>query len=299
MAGISFPALPPPSLPSLVPAILPAAGVPVGAVAPVAPLAPLALLQAELDALPLPMGGAQPAPLPAAAGDAPDNAAMRPDQAIMARQLTWPAPDGGALASSWRGMVRNYGTQLTARELRARDGQLPATLLLGSQGGFPPDAQAMRMLRQSDLLNPPMDAWRFTVHAGSAQDQHLRVVEDEPEQGRHGRRRGRAALRLELVLADGSVVTVQAQPVADGLLLELCAPGRAAMLRLHALQPELAAAIGRAGLRVLRWTYRDSLPEGRIHARLPSTEAATALSLPVFRAMAELALLLPTGAPRV
>jgi hypothetical protein len=30
-----------------------------------------------------------------------------------------------------------------------------------------------------------------------------------------------------------------------------------------------------------------------VHARLPSTEAAAALSLPVFRAMAELALLLP------
>ena len=48
-----------------------------------------------------------------------------------------------------------------------------------------------------------------------------------------------------------------------------------------------------SGLRVLGWAWRDSLPEGRVHARLPSTEAAAALSLPVFRAMAELALLLP------
>jgi hypothetical protein len=44
---------------------------------------------------------------------------------------------------------------------------------------------------------------------------------------------------------------------------------------------------------VLGWTWRDSLPQGRVHARLPSTEAAAALSLPVFRAMAELALTLP------
>jgi hypothetical protein len=258
----------------------------------VAAAAPVALLEAQAEALPLPLptagGPAAPAlPQP----DAAESAAMRPDQLMMARQLTWPTPDGGALASAWRGMVRNYGFQVVTRELQARAGQLPAALLLAGQGA----EQTARGLRQQEL-NPPFDAWRFTVHAGSPRDQHLRVVEGEPgpqQQGR--RRRARAGLRLELVLDDGTVVTVQAEPVADGVKLELCAPGAHALARLRELQPQLDAAVRRAGLRVLGWTWRDVLPGDRAHARLPSAEAAAALSLPVFRAMAELALLLPAG----
>jgi hypothetical protein len=215
---------------------------------------------------------------------------------MMARQLTWPTPDGGALASAWRGMVRNYGVQVVARELQARTGQLPAALLLAGQHGQPGE-QAPRGMRP-DPQATPFDAWRFTVRAGQARDQHLRVVEGEPEpqqarqqQGR--RRRARAGLRLELVLEDGTVVTVQAEPVAEGVKLELCAPGPRALARLRELAPQLEAAVLRAGLRVLGWTWRDALPDGQAHARLPSAEAASALSLPVFRAMAELALLLP------
>lgn len=280
MASFSFPALP---SPLAVPALPPA---PVG---PVTAVAPVALLQAELDALPLPQ--AQPASiLPAqGAADAPDGAAMRPDQVMMSRQLSWPTPDGGALASSWRSMVRNYGTQLATREQQARAGQLPAAVLLSGQLG-PQDA---RILRQADLLAAPNDAWRFTVHAGSAQDQHLRVVENGPEQQQRRRRQGRAALRLELVLADGSVVTVQAEPFADGVRIALWAPDARTLERLRALQPQLEAAVGRTGLRVLGWAWLERPPEGNVHARLPSAEAASALTLPVFRAMAELALLLP------
>ena len=55
----------------------------------------------------------------------------------------------------------------------------------------------------------------------------------------------------------------------------------------------LAQQATRAGLKVLGWRYRDTLPAGRAHARLPSIEAAAMLGLPVFRAMAELALTLP------
>jgi hypothetical protein len=272
MASFSFPALTQPVVPASAPGALPAA--PVDAVAAAVPVA---LLQAELEALPLPLPSAQPAPaLPALpAGDAlPDAAAMRPDQVVMARQLTWPNPDGGALAASWRGMVRSYGTQLVARAIQAsqQHGQsLPGALLQSGLDG--------RVLRQADLATLPPDAWRFTVHAGGPQAQ---------------RRRRRAALRLELVLADGTVVTVQAEPLADGVMLEVCTPDPETLLHLRALQPQLEEAVRRSGLRVLGWTWSDTLPEGRVHARLPSTEAAAALSLPVFRAMAELALLLPS-----
>jgi hypothetical protein len=280
MASLSFPALPLPIVPVAPP-------LQVGAVAAAMPVA---LLQEQADALPMPLAQSQPAqPAPA---DAPDGAAMRPDQVIMARQLSWPSQDGGTLASSWRSMVRNYGTQLATREQQARSSQLPAVLLLSGQLS----GQDARVPRQADQAAIPADAWRFTVHAGDARDQHLRVVQGDPDQARNRRRRGRAALRLELVLADGSVVTVQAEPVADGVLLELCARDRATVDRLQELQPRLEAAIRGAGLRVLGWKYRDTLPEGRVHARLPSAEAASALSLQVFRAMAELALLLPAGA---
>jgi hypothetical protein len=287
MASFSFPALTQPVVPASAPGALPAA--PVDAVAAAVPVA---LLQAELEALPLPLPSAQPAPaLPALpAGDAlPDAAAMRPDQVVMARQLTWPNPDGGALAASWRGMVRSYGTQLVARAIQAsqQHGQsLPGALLQSGLDG--------RVLRQADLATLPPDAWRFTVHAGGPQAQHLRVVGEEEQAQKPQRRRRRAALRLELVLADGTVVTVQAEPLADGVMLEVCTPDPETLLHLRALQPQLEEAVRRSGLRVLGWTWSDTLPEGRVHARLPSTEAAAALSLPVFRAMAELALLLPS-----
>ena len=279
MASFSFPALLPPlAVPSLPP-------MPVGAFTAVAPVA---LLQAELDALPLPQS--QPATvLPAPAAESADAAAMRPDQVIMSRQLNWPTPDGGTLASSWRGMVRNYGTQFATREQQARAGQVPAAILLSGQ----PIADA-RVLRQAELLTTPQDAWRFTIHANGARGQHLRVVQGEPEQQpERRRRRARAALRLELVLADGSIVTVQAEPVADGVRIEVWAQDSRTLERMRTLQPELEAAVRRTGLRVLGWKYVEILQDGPVHARLPSAEAASALSLPVFRAVAELALLLP------
>jgi hypothetical protein len=257
----------------------------------VAAVAPAALL-ADMDALPLPLPGSQAVQAQAAqagADGAQDGAAMRPDQVMMSRQMNWPNQDGGTLATSWRGMVRGYGAQLVNRELQARPGQLPTALLLAGQLG----GQDPRVLRQPEQQQSPLDAWRFTVHAGSPKDQHLRVVEqDQPSQEKR-RRRPRAALRLELVLLDGTVVTVQAEPLADGVRLELCAPDERSLARLRALQPELEQAVNRAGLRVLGWKYRDSLPMGPAHIRLPSADAAAALSLPVFRAMAELALVLP------
>jgi hypothetical protein len=281
MVSVSFPALPPPLIPST------AGPSPVGSVAAVTPVA---LLQAELDALPLP--GAQPAPVLPNAADGQIGAAMRPDQVLMSRQLSWPNQDGGALAASWRSTVQNYGAQVEAREQQARAGRLPSAVLMTGQFAQAGGVDA-RVLRQSDMLGATADAWRFTVHAGTPQDQHLRVVERDPEQQQNRRRRGRAALRLELVLADGSVVMVQAEPLADGVLIELCAPDAALLGRLRELEPQLENAIRRSGLRVLAWRYRDTLPDGQVHARLPTAEAASALSLPVFRAMAELALLLP------
>jgi hypothetical protein len=100
-------------------------------------------------------------------------------------------------------------------------------------------------------------------------------------------------LRLELALADGTRVTVQAEPQPGGVVLELCTEDASALAMLKQLQPALEAALERAGVPVLRWKFRASLPAGTAHASMAATDAATALTLPVFRAMAEMALLLP------
>jgi hypothetical protein len=278
MASFSFP-----------PLVLPAASsapLPPGAVEAVEAAVPVALAQAELEPLPFAQQLDEPARANAApAQDLPDAAALRPDQASLARQMTWPTQDGPALARAWRSMVNHYGAQLVGREQQSRPGLLPSVFL---QSGHDP-----RVLREQSQDNLPPDAWRFTVQAAAARAQHLRVVEGEPEPVLGRRRRARAALRLELVLADGTVVTVQAEPFAEGVRLEMCASDRDGVARLRELQPQLQQAVERAGLRVLGWRYRDTLPAGRVHARLPSIEAASMLGLPVFRAMAELALTLP------
>lgn len=271
--------------PLVAPATPAASPLPVGPVVPAA-AAPAALL-AEMETPPLPgtqVQVAQGAPTPA--DGMPSGAAMRPDQVLIARQLTWPSQDGGTLAIAWRNLVRSYGAQIVSRDVLARPGQLPTAMLLAGQ-----DPRAPHLADQRAV---PFDAWRFTVHAGSPRDQHLRVVQQDPgSQPQQRRRRSRAALRLELVLADDTVVAIQAEPVANGVRLELWAPNSATLARLRALQSELEAAVVRAGLRVLAWKYRDNLPPDNMHIRLPSADAALALSLPVFRAMAELALVLP------
>jgi hypothetical protein len=266
--------LPPPTTPALQ----------VGAVSPLAAVA-FAAAAAEL---PLPQS--QPIPLaPAGTGATAqgDGAAMRPDQVFMSRQMTFPQADGRTLAGNWRAMVGNYGATLTERELRARGGALAPALLLAGQEGRTPG-------RTLDGQLLPADAWRFTVHAGSAQAQHLQVLRKGADGSGGRRRQPRAALRLELELLDGTHVAVQVEPVPDGVAIEMAAPDAAALARLRALQPALDAAVERAGLVVVRWSFRTGIvPSAPAHALLAAEDAAEVLTLPVFQAVAELALMLP------
>lgn len=271
------------SIPSIVP-LLPPATPPLN-VGAVAAAAPVALAPFDAGEVPLPSSQLLPqAPAGVTPESSGESAAMRPDQVFLARQMSYPVADGQRLAASWRSMVRTYGDQLADRALRLHAGQLPPAVLAASQEG--------RILRQPDGALPP-DAWRFTVHAGGARDQHLDVIQDEAD-GPSGRRRhARAALRLELELDDGTMVVLQVEPIPGGLALELCAPDAPALARLKALQPVLEDAVQRAGLKVLRWRYRDRLPLASSHARLQAGDVVQVLTLPVFRAVAELALALP------
>ena len=172
---------------------------------------------------------------------------MRPDQVFMSRQLVFPQ-DGRLLAGHWRALVGNVGATLAERELRARGGALPAALLAGT-----PDARVPGRALEAHVL--PADPWRFTVHAGSAREQHLQVLRKGPDGQSGRRRRPRAALRLELELADGTQVAVQVEPMPGGVAIEMAVPDAQALARLRALQPVFEAAVERAGLVVLRWSF--------------------------------------------
>lgn len=272
------------TIPSIVPLLPPT--VPPLRAAGIAALAPVAFAAAESQpALP------QSTPLPNPAGAGPgaeqgDGAAMRPDQVFMSRQLVFPQ-DGRLLAGNWRAMVGNVGATLAERELRARGAALPAALLLNAQDGRVPG-------RALDAQVLPADPWRFTVHAGSAQAQHLQVLRKAADGQSGRRRRPRAALRLELALADGTHVAVQVEPMPGGVAIDMAAPDAATLARLRTLQPAFDAAIKRAGLAVLRWSFLHGvLAEGSAHASLGAEDVADVLTMPVFRAVAEMALLLP------
>jgi hypothetical protein len=266
--------------------LLPPAPLPLQAGA-ISPIAAVAFAAAEAE-LPLPQSQPLPAaPVASGAAEQGIGAAMRPDQVFMTRQMIFAQTDGGTLAGNWRAMVGSYGANLVERDLRARGGALaPALLLAGQEGRTPGRALDGQIL--------PADAWRFTVHAGSAQAQHLQVLRKGADGGNGRRRQPRAALRLELALFDGTHVAVQVEAVPGGVAIEMAAPDASALARLRALQPALDAAVERAGLVVVRWSFRVGImPAGAAHAMLAADDVADVLTLPVFRAVAELALMLP------
>lgn len=217
-----------------------------------------------------------------------DSASMRPDQLFIARQLAWPALDGATLAASWRGMVSTYGLQLAALQQQAAGHHLPGALLMSGQ--FPATQQA-----QQPALQWHPDAWRF-VTPGPARPMTLRVLPGGPDQAPGRRRRGRAALRVELTLEDGMRGTVQLEVLPEGVMMELAAPYTSSLELMRAALPGLRAAIDRAGLTLVRTTLRHALSPAR---PMTDTNSAAALPAPLFRAMADVALLLAMPAAPV
>lgn len=221
-------------------------------------------------------------PAAAGAGSLVDNTSMRPDQLFMARQLAWPAFDGATLAAAWRGMVSTYGQQLATLQQQGAGQHVPGALLMSGQ--FPATQQAA----QQPALQWHPDAWRF-VTPGPGRPMTLRVLAGGPDQPPGRRRRGKAALRVELTLEDGMRATVQLEALPEGVMMELAAPYTGSLELLRAALPGLREAIARAGLTLVRTTLRHALAPGR-----PVNDPASAATLPValFRAMADVALLL-------
>jgi hypothetical protein len=266
---------------------------------PVAPLAPLSLLPTALSTAPsIALAPALPVavPVPAAAhgaGAPPtlaataglyDGAAMRPDQVFMARQLAWPALDGAALAAAWRGMVRSYAAQVALAQQYALGQQLPGPLLMAAlHPGGPARAPA------APLWHP--EAWRFVLPGAHGQQLALRVLDGIKDPPPARRKRARAALRLELTLADGQRATLQLEWSGAGAVLELTAEEAPAVLQLQQALPVFRHAIEQAGLALARSGVRQGTSPARALQHY-SAEVDAALPPALFRAMAELALLL-------
>ncbi|CDG82575.1 hypothetical protein [Janthinobacterium agaricidamnosum] len=241
---------------------------------------PAQLSQQALDSL-----AASVKPDPGAT--ARDSSAMQANQVFFTRQLVWRPPDAAQLGASWRVMVKTYGEQYAALQEQARGQHVPGNLFMADQ--------QPALLREGP--RPPLimdaEAWRFAVYGWAGQRLMLRVLASDADQHAAPKRRhGKVALRLELVLEGLGRVLIQMEPVADGVLLELAASADGALRHLRLVLPDIAAAVQRAGLRIVRCRLNRELHASRVHNNFPMQAAAAALSPPLFRAMAEVALLL-------
>jgi len=212
-----------------------------------------------------------------------DSSAMQVNQLFFTRQLVWQPPDAAQLAASWRVMVRTYGEQVASLQEHARGQHMPGNLFLSEQ-----QSAGTRL-----PLPPDSEAWRFAVYGWGGQRLLLRVLpggEDEDEAPR--KRQGKVALRIELVVEGMGRVVIQMEPSGDGVLLELAADEAAALLMLRRLLPDIAETVRQNGLRLVRCRLNRVLHAQRLHSGFAMQNAANSLSLPLYQAMAQVALLL-------
>lgn len=263
---------------------------PLGPLAPGGPSSVGVILDAP-DGQTLPPGGAAAlAQALADVVDAADQAAMRPNQVFLSRQLVWQPPDTSLMAASWQVMVRTYGEQRAAWLEQATGQHLPASLFMTDYN----TPSSTRDGRPGAPLVTEMEPWRFAVFAWGAERLVLKVVvKDDDEYDRNRRRRSRVALRLELMLPGVGRVVIQMEPASgNGVVMEVGAAQTAAMQHMRDVLPQVAAVVNRAGLTILRCRLRRELPSpGGEHAQ-PSRLHTAGLTLALFKAMAEVAVLL-------
>jgi hypothetical protein len=218
--------------------------------------------------------------------DGGDPAAMRPNQVFLSRQLVWQPPDTSLMAASWQVMIRTYAEQRAAWLEQASGKHLPSSLFMADH--TPRDS------RPGMPLVTEMEPWRFAVFAWGAERLVLRVVTKEDEEyDRNRRRRSRVALRLELMLPGVGRVVIQMEPASsNGVVMEIGAAQTAAMQHMREVLPQLAAVVSRAGLTILRFRLRRELLVASGDHTHPSRLHTAALTLPLFKAMAEVATLL-------
>ena len=251
-----------------------------------------------LDALggsALPGGSAMAQAMAAEAVLANDPAAMRPNQIFLTRQLVWHPPDPALMAGSWFVMVRTYGEQRAAWLEQANGQHVPSSLFMADH-----TPAAMRDGRPGLPLVTEMEPWRFAVYAWGAERLVLKVIvkDDEEQERNNRRRRSRVALRLELMLPGVGRVVIQMEPATgNGVALEVGAAQTSAMQHMREMLPQLAATVSRCGLTILRCRLRRELPPAGGEHHYPTRAHTAALSQAIFKAMAELAVLLSQPLP--
>jgi len=263
---------------------------------PVGPVSPGAV-GLDIDgpegyALPQNAAQALAAALAAETPNAADPAAMHPNQVFLSRQLVWQTPDPATMATSWLVMVRTYAEQRAAWLEQASGRNLPASLFMTDH-----TPNSLQDGRPALPLVTEMEPWRFAVYAWGAEKLVLKVIvknnEHAPEQRR---RRARVALRLELVLAGLGRVVLQMEQAGTGVVLEVAASQASALQHMREMLPQLAATVSRLGLTILRCRLMRELPPPGENV-YPTRLQAASLPPVVFKAMAELAVLLSRPLP--
>ena len=222
-----------------------------------------------------------------------DAASMQPNQLFMARQLVPHAPEPSAMAASWMAMIRTYAEQRNALLAQTHGRHLPASVFLSEQA-----PQVLRDGRLPQQLVSELDAWRFAVYGWGSEKLVLRVVirdtedGDAPSQPPH---QARVALRLEVHLPDLGKVVLEMAPAAGGTLLDIGAAQNGAMQHMRALLREIGDIARRCGVHILRVRLLRELPAPG--AAQPGRMQAAMLTEPLFKAMAEMALLLSQPLP--
>jgi hypothetical protein len=253
-----------------------------------------ALLDAP-DARPLAQSGLEA--LAAALADLPgtlEPSAMRPNQVFLSRQLVWQPPEAAMMAASWQTMVRTYGEQRAAWLEQAGGKHVPSSLFMADH-----TPSALREGRPGLPLVTEMEPWRFAVFAWGAERLVLRVVvNDDEETDRNRRRRGRVALRLELMLPGLGRVVIQMEPAGgNGVMMEVGAAHTSAMQHMREILPRLAGLVNRCGLTILRCRLRRELPPTSSEHPYPTRLHTAALTAAIFKAMAEMAVVLSQPLP--
>ena len=263
------------------------------AIAP-APPGAVGLLVEGPDGQPLPQSGldALAAALAADTPNANDPAAMRPNQLFLSRQLIWQPPDANMMATSWLVMVRTYAEQRAAWLEQANGQHVPSSLFMADH--TPP---ALREGRPAPLVTE-LEPWRFAVYAWGAEKLVLRViVKSNEHSSEQRRRRPRIALRLELMLPGVGRVVIQMEPAGSGVVLEVGAAQTSAMQHMREMLPQMASTVSRTGLTILRCRLLRELPPVSSEQSYPTRLQAASLAPVLFKAMAELAVLLSQPLP--
>jgi len=220
-----------------------------------------------------------------------ESAAMQPNQIFMSRQLTWHSPDTNVMAASWQVMVRTYSEQRRALMDQAEGRHLPASLFMAD-----PTPAVLRDGRGHghSPMSHEVDAWRFAVYAWGAEKLTLRVIARDPGQpGPNQRRRPpRIAVRLELNLPDVGKVSVQLEPAEGGVVMEIGAMHPEAMQFMRDMLPQIANAVGRCGLQIVRARLMRELNPASAADNEPTRLQISMLSQAIFKALAEVAVLL-------